>query len=52
MGSSSVEKGIAGLVAVLMLTTLVLPGRQTPRILDSLFGGLSKLSSAAIASNR
>jgi hypothetical protein len=49
---SPVERGIAGLVGVLMLTTLVLPGRQTPAILNSLFGGLSKLSSAAIASNR
>lgn len=48
----SVEKGIAGLITVLMLTTLVLPGRQTPAVIDKLFGGLSKLSSAAIASNR
>lgn len=45
---SVAEKGVAGLVAVLMATTLVLPGRQTPAIVDKFFGGLSKLSNVAI----
>lgn len=45
---SSVEKMFGGLVMVLMATTLVLPRRQTPAVLNSLFGGLSRLSKTAI----
>lgn len=45
---SAVERGVAGITVVLMLTTLVLPGRQTPAIVDKLFGGAAKLSTAAI----
>lgn len=30
------------IVATGMVTTLVLPGRQTSKVLDSLFGGVSK----------
>lgn len=45
---STAEKGLAGLVAVLMATTLVLPGRQTPAVIDKFFGGMSKLSKTAI----
>lgn len=45
---STAERGIAGLVAVLMATTLVLPRRQTPVIIEKFFGGLSKLSKTAI----
>jgi hypothetical protein len=44
----TVEKAIAGLVGVMVLTTLVLPGRQTPAIIDKLFGGASKLSKTVI----
>lgn len=48
MGGSVAERGIAGLVAVLLVTTMVLPRRQTPQIIDKFFGGLSRLSATAI----
>lgn len=44
----SVERVLAGLIGVMVLTTLVLPGRQTPVIVDKLFGGASKLSKTVI----
>jgi hypothetical protein len=42
------ERTLAGLTAGLMATTLVLPGRQTPAIIDKLFTGSAKLSKAVI----
>jgi len=42
------EKIAAGLTMVLLATTLVLPGRQTPAIVDKLLGGSAKLSKAVI----
>jgi hypothetical protein len=45
---TQVEKAIAGLIGVMMLTTLVLPGRQTPLVLEKLFGGASQLSKTVI----
>jgi hypothetical protein len=45
---SAVERGVAGLVAVLMMTTLVLPRRQTPQVIDKFFTGMSRLSATAI----
>lgn len=42
------EKGIAGLTFVLLATTLVLPGRQTPAIFEKIFTGSAKLSKAVI----
>jgi hypothetical protein len=42
------ERSIAGLIGVMMLTTLVLPGRQTPMVIEKLFGGASQLSKTVI----
>ncbi len=42
------ERAIAGLTGVLLVTTLVLPGRQTPTIFRELFSGGAKLSKAVI----
>lgn len=38
--------GVA-IVGVAMLTTLVLPGRQTPAIIEKFFGGFSKTLASA-----
>lgn len=48
---NSVTKIFALLTGVMMATTLVLPGRQTPAITDKLFGGLTKLTKAATGQN-
>lgn len=45
---SSVERIAAGLTLVLLATTLVLPGRQTPSVIGEFFTGTSKLSKAVI----
>lgn len=45
---SSAEKIIGGLTMVLLATTLVLPGRQTPQIAEKIFTGASRLSNAVI----
>jgi hypothetical protein len=42
------EKAVSGLVMVLMATTLVLPHRQTPAVIEKFFNGISKLSKTAI----
>lgn len=42
------ERIVAAVTGVLLVTTLVLPGRQTPEIIDKFFGGTSKLSKAVI----
>ncbi len=49
MGGQSTAVRIAtAFTVVLMATTLVLPGRQTPVILERFFDGVSKLSKTAI----
>lgn len=42
------ERIAAGLTLVLLATTLVLPGRQTPAIAEKFFNGTAKLSNAVI----
>ena len=42
------EKIVALVTGVLMVTTLVLPGRQTPAILEKFFGGASQLAKTTI----
>lgn len=42
------KQAIAALTGVLLATTLVLPGRQTPAILDKGFSGASKLAKSVI----
>ena len=46
------ERMFAGITAVALATTLVLPGRQTPKIATSVFNGLSKLFGTVIATKR
>lgn len=43
---STFEKVGMGLVGVLMATTLVLPGRQTPAVIDKLLKGTARLFQA------
>lgn len=38
------------IVATGLVTTLVLPGRQTPAVLNALFGGISKWQGTAMGS--
>jgi hypothetical protein len=45
---TNIQKAIAGLIGVMMITTMVLPGRQTPEVIEKLFGGASKLSKTVI----
>lgn len=45
---SGVEKIAAMLTGVMLATTLVLPGRQTPTIIEKFFTGTSKLSKTVI----
>lgn len=42
------EKIGTGIVAVALITTLILPKRQTPAVLDAVFGGLSKWTGTAM----
>lgn len=39
---------LATLAIVALITTLVLPGRQTPQVVTAGFDGLSKLTNASI----
>lgn len=43
----AVERSFALLVGLGMLTTLVLPGRMTPQVLEKGFGGLNSLFKTA-----
>jgi hypothetical protein len=45
---NSAERIVASITFVLLATTLVLPGRQTPEIIDKFFTGTSKLSKSVI----
>ncbi|MEU9048376.1 hypothetical protein AB0D63_43310 [Kitasatospora sp. NPDC048343] len=45
------EKIGMGIVAVALVTTLVLPQRQTPQVLNSLFAGLSSWTGTAMGTN-
>lgn len=42
------EKIGTGIVGVALITTLVLPKRETARVLDALFGGLSQWTGTAM----
>lgn len=44
---SSVEKVGLAIVGVAMATTLVLPGRQTPAVIERFFGGFANTLKAA-----
>lgn len=46
---SSVEKIALAVVGVAMATTLLLPGRQTPAVLNATFGGFGNVLSKAMA---
>jgi hypothetical protein len=43
------QKFVAGIVLIALITTAVLPGRNTAGVIDSVFNGSSKLIGAAIA---
>lgn len=43
------QKFVGGIVLIALITTAVLPGRQTPKVIDSVFGGASGLVKAATA---
>ena len=45
-------KVATAIVGVAMVTTLVLPGRQTPAVLDKLFGGFAGTLRAATGQPR
>jgi hypothetical protein len=49
---SFAEKVTMGIVGVAMITTLILPGRQTPKVIDSLSGLFSGSLATAMASKR
>jgi hypothetical protein len=49
---STAERIGMGLVGIGMATTLVLPGRQTPRVLQALFSGVQGLFRTAITGQR
>lgn len=44
---STIEKIGVAVVGVLMITTLVLPGRQTPQVLNSGSRGVARIFQAA-----
>jgi hypothetical protein len=43
------QKLVGGLVLIALVTTMILPGRQTPRVIDSVAAGGSNLFKAAMA---
>lgn len=43
------QKWVSGLVIIALVTTMVLPGRQTPAVINSVFNGLSGNLKAATA---
>jgi len=43
------QKFVGGIVLIALVTTMVLPGRQTPKVIDSVFGGTSNVLKAATA---
>lgn len=49
---STVEKIAMGIVGIGMVTTLILPGRQTSRIIDSVSGLFRGSLATAMASSR
>lgn len=44
---TEVMKVATAIVGVAMVTTMVLPGRQTPAVIDKLFSGFAKSLKAA-----
>jgi len=45
---STVEKFITGVLAIGLITTLILPGRNSVGVINALFGGSSKLLATSI----
>jgi hypothetical protein len=45
----TVEKVFMGIIGVAMITTLILPGRQTPAVINSVWGGFSGALGTAMA---
>lgn len=43
------QKLVGGLVLIALVTTMVLPGRQTPKVIDSASAGVSNMFKAAMA---
>ncbi len=48
---SSVEKFLTAIVGIALVTTLVLPKRQTPQVIDKFAGGVSKVLGTAMGTN-
>lgn len=48
---STVEKFLSAVVGIALITTLVLPKRQTPEVIDKFAGGLSKVLGTAMGTN-
>lgn len=49
---NAVTKVATLIVATGLITTLVLPGRQTDKVLNALFGGVSKWQSVAMGTGK
>lgn len=47
-----VAKIVSMVVAIAMVTTLILPGRQTPAVANSLFKGSSQLLGTAMGTSK
>lgn len=45
---SQLEKILAGVVGVAMVTTLILPGRQTPAVIEKITTGFAKILGKAM----
>lgn len=49
---STVEKVAMGIIGIALVTTLLLPGRQTPKVIDSVSGLFRGSLATAMASAR
>lgn len=47
-----VTKVIMAIIGIGMITTLILPDRQTPRVIDAAAGGTAKLLGTAMGTSR
>lgn len=48
---SSVEKFLSALVGIALVTTLILPKRKTPEVIDAAATGISKMLGTAMGAN-
>lgn len=39
---SAVEKFVAGIMGIALVTTLILPGRQSAQVINAVFGGVAQ----------